>query len=110
MVVRQIALLRPTANGATKVIARGRKVTFTTTVRPARADLAPAKVTLAVYRRVGSTWTPFTTRNVYVNGAGQASYTWTFTARGEWYVRSIANPTAANANSAWSPVERYSVR
>ncbi len=110
VVVRQIALLRPTANGVTKVISRGHKVTFTTTVRPSRADLAPARVTLAVYRRVTGSWTPFTTRSVYINAAGQASYTWTFTARGEWYVRSIANPTIANANSAWSPVERYSVR
>jgi GH25 family lysozyme M1 (1,4-beta-N-acetylmuramidase) len=110
VVVRQIALLRPTANGGTRIVSRGRKVTFTTTVRPARADLPPASVTLAIYRRVGGRWAPFTTRTVYVNAAGQASYTWTFSARGEWYVRSIANPTLANANSAWSPVERYSVR
>jgi lysozyme len=108
--VRQIALLRPTANGGTKVVSRGRKVTFTTTVRPSRADLPAAKVTLAVYRRVDSRWTKFTTRDVYVNAAGLAAYTWTFTARGEWYVRSIANPTTFNANSAWSPIERYSVR
>ena len=110
VVVRQIALLRPTTNGATKVISRGHKVTFTTTVRPSRPELTPAKVTLAIYRRVGGRWSPFTTRSVYVNAAGQASYSWTFSARGEWYVRSIANPTAANANSAWSPVERYTVR
>jgi len=25
-------------------------------------------------------------------------------------VRSIANPTPFNANSEWSPIERYSVR
>jgi hypothetical protein len=108
--VRQIALLRPTTSAVTKIVSRGHKVTFTTTVRPSRADLAPARVTLAIYRRVGSVWTPFTTRNVYINAAGQASYTWTFSARGEWYVRSIANPTISNANSAWSRVERYSVR
>jgi hypothetical protein len=110
VVVRQIALLRPTTNGVTRIVSRGRKVTFTTTVRPSRADLPPAKVTLAIFRRVGGQWTPFTTRSVYTDASGRASYTWTFSARGEWYVRSIANPTAANANSAWSPVERYSVR
>ncbi len=110
VVVRQIALLRPTTNGATKVVGRGRKVTFTTTVRPARADLPPAKVTLAIYRLVGHRWTRLTTRSVYIDAAGRASYAWTFSTSGEWYVRSIANPTAANANSAWSPVERYSVR
>ena len=110
VVVRQVALLRPTSNSATKVVSRGRTVTFTTTVRPSRADLPVAKVTLAVYRRIGGTWQFFTKRDVYVNGSGVASYAWTFATRGEWYVRSIANPTTFNANSAWSPVERYSVR
>jgi len=110
VVVRQIALLRPTSNGATKVVSRGRKVTFNTTVRPSRADLPTAKVTLAIYRRVSSGWSLFTTRDAYPNAAGVASYTWTFSTRGEWYVRSIANPTTYNANSVWSPVERYSVR
>jgi len=110
VVVRQIALLRPTTNGTTKVVSQGRKVTFTTTVRPSRVDLPPAKVSLAIYRRVSSGWALFTTRDAYVNASGIASYTWTFGTRGEWYVRSIANPTTFNANSAWSPVERYSVR
>jgi hypothetical protein len=110
VVVRQIALLRPTSNGATKVVIRGRKVTFSTTVRPSRVDLPAAKVTLAIYRRVSGSWTLFTTRDAYVNAAGVASYTWTFSARGEWYVRSIANPTTFNANSVWSPTERYSAR
>jgi GH25 family lysozyme M1 (1,4-beta-N-acetylmuramidase) len=110
VVVRQIALLRPTSRGRTTVVSRGRSVTFTTTVRPSRAELPPAKVTLAVFRRVDGRWTQFTRRDVYVNGSGVASYTWRFTARGEWYVRSIANPTPFNANSVWSQVERYSVR
>jgi GH25 family lysozyme M1 (1,4-beta-N-acetylmuramidase) len=110
VVVRQIALLRPTSRGRTSVVSRGRSVTFSTTVRPSRADLPPAKVTLAVFRRVDGRWTEFTKRDVYVNASGVASYTWRFTARGEWYVRSIANPTVFNANSVWSQIERYSVR
>lgn len=110
VVVRQIALLRPTSKGATKVVSRGRSVTFSTTVRPSRVDLPTPKVTLAVYRRVGSSWRLFTTRDAYVNASGVASYTWTFTARGEWYIRSMANPTTFNANSQGSPTERYTVR
>ena len=110
IVVRQIAVLRPTSNGATKVVPRGRKVTFTTTVRPARTDLPPTRVTFAFYRRVSGRWVHLTDRNGYTNASGQAAYTWTFSSRGEWYVRAIANPTPFNANSAWSPVERYSVR
>jgi hypothetical protein len=110
VVNRQIALLRPTNLGRTKVIAAGTKVTFTTTVRPARAELPKAKVTFRFYRYMSGRWTFVTKRDVYINANGQASYTWRFSARGEWYVRSIANPTAYNANSVWSPVERYSVR
>jgi hypothetical protein len=63
VVVRQIALLRPTANGATKVVSRGRKVTFSTTVRPSRVDLPRAKVTLALYRQIGGSWTFVTKRD-----------------------------------------------
>ena len=110
VVVRQIALLRPTSRGTTKTVSRGRSVTFSTTVRPSRVDLPKAKVTLAVYRRVSGGWRLFTTRDAYVDASGVASYTWTFTARGEWYVRSMANPTTFNANSTWTPIERYSVR
>ena len=110
VVVRQIALLRPTAHGTTKVVSRGRKVTFSTTVRPSRADLPKAKVTLAIYRLVSGRWRLLTTRDAYVDVAGVASYTWTFATRGEWYVRSMANPTTFNANSEWSPIERYTVR
>jgi len=110
VVVRQIALLRPTNSGATKVVARNTKVTFTTTVRPARPELPAAKVTFLFYRRVSTGWTLVTGRDVYIDSLGRASYTWTFSTSGEWYVRSIANPTPYNANSVMSPLERYSVR
>jgi hypothetical protein len=110
VVVRQIALLRPTSNGTTKIVSRGRRVTFSTTVRPSRVDLPTPKVTLAIYRRLSGTWRLLTTRDAYANASGVASYTWTFATRGEWYVRSMANPTTFNANSQWSPIERYTVR
>ncbi len=110
VVVRQKAFMRPTNSGTTRVVARNTKVTFTTTVRPARADLPPARVSFLFYRRVSTGWAFFTKRDVYINSAGQAFYTWTFSTRGEWYVRSVANPTPYNANSVMTPVERYSVR
>ena len=55
-------------------------------------------------------WTRITTRNVFINSLGKASTTFKFSSAGSWYVRSIANPTPYNANSVWSPVERYNVR
>lgn len=109
-VVREIALLRPTNFGATRSIARNTSITFTTTVRPSRPELPAAKVSFVFYRKVGSVWTRVTTRNVFINAAGKASTTFKFTRAGSWYVRSIANPTPFNANSVWSPLERYSVR
>ena len=110
VVNRQIALLRPTNLGRVKVISAGTKVTFTTTVRPARPELPKAKVTFRFYRYVSGHWTYVTKRDVYIDSRGLASWTWTFSSRGEWYVRAIANPTSYNANSVWSRVERYSVR
>ena len=109
VVVRQIALLRPTSSGATRTVSRNTSVTFTTTVRPVRADLAPARVTFVFYRLVNNRWTLFAKRDVFINSLGLAKYTWTFSTSGAWYVRSIVNPTIANANSVWSPVERYNV-
>jgi len=109
-VVRQIALLRPTNLGAIKTIARNTSIKFTTTVRPSRPELPPAKVSFVFYKRIGGVWTFVTKRDVYIDSLGKASTTFKFTSAGSWYVRSRANPTPYNANSFWSPVERYNVR
>jgi len=108
-VVRQIALLRPTHNGAIASVGRGTTVTFKTTVRPSRPELAPASVTYWVFQKVGSVWQQYYTRNVSAGTSGIATFTWTFTSSGLWYVRSMANPTPYNANSVKSPVEQYRV-
>ena len=109
VVVRQIALLRPTNSGKTKTIASGTDVTFTTTVRPARPELPKAKVTFTftLYRDGHIVYSG--KRDVYIDSAGLAKWTWKFGSSGLWYVRSIANPTTANANSVWSQIEKYYV-
>ena len=109
-VVRQIALLRPTNGGVVKSIARNTSITFTTTVRPARPELAPAKVSFYFYRLVNHSWVLSVKRVVLIDAAGLARTTFKFTSSGQWYIRSAANPTPYNANSVLSPVERYSVR
>jgi hypothetical protein len=109
-VVRQLAILRPTNNGSTKSISRNSSITFTTTVRPARPELAPAKVSFYFYRFSSGAYRFVTKRDVLIDGAGLARTTFRFTSSGQWYVRSQANPTPYNANSIMSPVERYSVR
>ncbi len=108
-VVREIAILRPTNGGAVKPIARNTSITFTTTVRPARPDLASATVSFWFYRWTGTSWALQAKRTAAVDAAGRAVMPFTFTRTGQWYVRSMANPTPYNANSVMSAPERYSV-
>lgn len=108
-VVRQLALLRPTNHGSTRSISRNTSITFTTTVRPARPELAPAKVSFYLYKRVSGVWTLVSTRNVFIDSAGVARTTWKFASAGQYYVRSQANPTTYNANSVMTGPERYNV-
>jgi len=109
VVVRQFVVLRPTNSGRVKTVSAGTRVTFTATVRPIGPTLAPAKVTFQFWRLLGGHWALVTKRDGYVDAGGRASVTWAFTSRGQWYVRAIADPTQTNANSFWSPLERYSV-
>ncbi len=110
VVVRQVVILKPTSSGKTTVVGAGRQVAFSLSVRPSRPELLRTTFTLAIYRWVSGRWQRFTTRDVPVDPYGNATYTWRFNTRGEWYVRAIANPTPDNANSTWSRIERYSVR
>lgn len=66
-------------------------------------------MTFVVYRLMGRIWTLAASQNVQIDAAGVASVDITLGQAGQWYVRSIARPTSANANSVWSPVERYDV-
>ena len=108
-VVRQLAVLRPTHAGSTRSISRNTSVTFSTTVRPSRPELAPATVTFSFYHQVSGAWQLVTSRAVTVDSAGVARTTFQFTTSGQWYVRSEAGPTPYNANSVPTPIERYSV-
>ena len=92
-VVRQIALMRPTNGGAVRSIARNTSITFTTTVRPARPELAPAKVSFYFYRLSGGSYVLKAKKDVLIDSAGLARTTFKFTSSGRWYVRSAANPT-----------------
>ncbi len=105
VVVRQRLLLRPATGGAVR---RGTHVTFTATVRPI-ASGGRTKVTFAFSRYVSGHWRAIATRSVYTDASGRARWTWTFGTSGSWYVRAMANPTATNANSAWSTPVRYTV-
>ena len=112
-VVRQAAVLRPTNHGAVGSISRNTSIAFTTRVRPARPELPLARVTYSFFwrtGRTGSTWALVSQRTVTADAAGIARTTFRFSRSGQWYVRSRALSTPFNANSLWTPVERYNVR
>ena len=109
VVVRQTSALRPTNGGHTVTVKQGTVVTFATTVRPNRPELPQAHVNYVVYQLIGSQWTLIRSETIAVNVAGIAVMNVTFSPKGEFYVRSQAIPTPLNANSGWSPVERYKV-
>ena len=109
VVVRQYVVLRPTNFGSIRYVRAGTAVTFTATIRPIGADLAPGKATFAFFHYVSGHWQRAATRTFVADQYGRASTTWTFSTPGQWYVRAVADPTPTNANSYWSPLERYSV-
>lgn len=107
IVVRQIDLLRPANRGSVRDIAVGTTIHFTSTVRPARPDLPTAHVQWVVYRLIAGRWTLVFTTTTAVDLAGVARLDVSFGSHASYYVRSQAVPTPFNANSGWSPVERY---
>ncbi|MGC8635325.1 MAG: G1 family glutamic endopeptidase [Candidatus Limnocylindrales bacterium] len=109
-VVRQIALPRLTDGGRLATVTRGTSVTFTTVLRPDRPELPAPVATFRVYRWSGSTWALYRTVVTTADASGVASLRWTFGAVGSWYVTSVADPTAYNANSVWTAPLRYDVR
>ena len=110
VVVRQIALLRPTNAGRVVTIAAGTTLTWRVTVRPNRPELPHAKVGWEFYIYRGGRWVYLTTRYAFTDNLGIATYSYRFGSAGQWYVRAQAFPLPLNANSGWSPVNRYSVQ
>ena len=60
-----------------------------------------------VYELISGAWTRILDKTLGVDSAGVATLNVKFASTGEFYVRSLALPTTFNANSVWSPVERY---
>ncbi len=110
VVVRQVNLLRPSTLGRVKAIGRGTAMSFESTVRPSRSDLPTARVEFVVYRLVSGHWTKVLDRVVEADSAGVARLGYTFSTPASYYLRSQALPTTFNANSGWSPIQRYDVR
>ncbi len=108
--VRQtVTTLSPHHTG-TKSIAKGTSITFSSRVRPLRADLAPSTVTFRFYRKVGSTWVLRYERRVPTDSSGVARTTFRFGVGGSWYVRAYAPKTPYNSISRYTLREVFVVR
>lgn len=113
--VRMLAIQRP-VHSTPRVVARGYRVTFSTTVRPIGPDLEPGRVVFNIYQRTSGKWTLVTWRQVTVDSLGVARLTWTFSRSGEWFVRSKAmgrgdeiSEPGGNNPSFLTPIARYAV-
>jgi hypothetical protein len=107
--VRQIVTLDPSHAGV-MTIARGRSITFRSTVSPLRADLLPSIVTFRFYRNVGGAWVLRYQRNALTDTSGVARTTFTFGQAGSWYVRAFAPRTPYNSISRYTQREFFRVR
>jgi hypothetical protein len=108
--VRQtVSSLSPHHTGTT-AIAGGTSITFSTTVRPTRADNAPSTVTFRFYQKVSGAWVLKAERGVVTGSSGVASLTFRFGSKGSWYVRAYAPRTPYNSISRFTASEYYLVQ
>jgi len=110
--VRQtVSTLSPHHEG-TKTIPGGTSVTFSTTVRPLRADLAPTRVTFRIYRKVSGAWVLKYERNADtdITGVARMTFYWGTAVRGDWYVRAFAPKTPYNSITRYTLREYYFVQ
>jgi hypothetical protein len=107
--VRQTVSTLSPHHAATRTIARGTSVTFSTTVRPVRLDLAPSMVTFRFYQKVSGAWVLKNERHVATDTSGVARTTFTFGSGGGWYVRAYAPRTPYNSISRFTLREYYLV-
>jgi hypothetical protein len=109
--VRQLIAIRPDTHGKARTVKTGTTITFTVTVRPARPDVPPGRVTIELYQKVGSSWQRSSVRTAQPNAAGQIAFELHFgSSTGQRYVRAIVNPTSVNANSVWTEPQVYIVK
>ena len=71
-------------------------------------DPSRTHVTWQIWRLVSGRWTLFLSEQSDPDVSGIAFLSITFNT-GSWYVRSQAMPTSLNANSVWTPKQRFDV-
>ena len=103
--VRYVVTMAPKTATGSSTVARGTARTYTATVRP----LYPTqRISFQVYKWVGGAWVFQTSATKTADASGKASFTWTWSKSGKWYMRARANSTPMNS-TAFSNLEKVTV-
>ena len=104
--VRRSVTMSPSYTGY-RTVARGTALTYGTRVGPLNGIAVP-RGTFQVYRLIDSEWVFQTSATFGTDSAGTASFSWTWSHPGDWYVRWRANSDAFNT-AAYSPIAKVTV-
>jgi hypothetical protein len=97
--------MAPRTSTGSSTVARGTAKTYTGTVRP----LYPTqRISFQIYKWVGGAWVFQTSATKTADASGKASFTWTWSKSGKWYMRARANSTPMNS-TAFSNLEKVTV-
>ena len=104
--VRRTVTMSPLYDGY-KTINRGTKLTYTSKIGPLNGVAVP-RGTFQIYQQIDGVWVFSTSATFACDSAGNATFTWTFSKTGNWYVRWRANSDAYNV-TAYSPIAKVHV-
>lgn len=84
-------------------------MTLTGSVVPHGGAIARARMRVAIFQRVGTSWRLSRTLYANADATGRARLVVTLPTAGSWWIRARAEPTATNSASAWATGVRYVV-
>jgi hypothetical protein len=103
--VRYTGVLTPKTSTGSSSLAKGTRKTYTGTMRPI---VAGQRMSFMIYKWNGSAWVFQTSATIAANSNGQATFSWTWSRSGKWYLRIRVNADSMYA-TAWSNLERVTI-
>ncbi len=103
--VRYTGNLGPRTSSGSSTLARGTRKTYTGTMRPI---VAGQRMSFMIYKWNGSAWVFQTSATISANASGQATFSWTWSRSGRWYIRIRLNADRMYA-TAWTNLERVTI-
>jgi len=81
----------------TKTLNKSTRVTYSVTSRPLNPAGVVPTVTFQIYRSIDGAWVFQTSATVASSSSGVATFSWTWSKSGSWYMRGRVNATAYNS-------------